>query len=516
MPMEFTKKSLKINKLIQEKNLEYVYENDLIVPDTKPDVNSILQVDCDAIITDKQVKKGVILLYCKVNYKVIYLSEETNSIKSIISENEFQYSIDIESSDTIVSPLVYVDLTKIEFEVMNGRKIRLKSSININCKIYKTEIIDIVSDVIDKTNSTQIRKNTIKISNTCIQDSLNFTVKDSLEVPFGKSSINDFLKADMRIESVETKLLNNKILVKGDINATFLYVGNFNENGLEYFETSIPFSEVIEVDNINEELECECECKISNSYYDLKEDLDGDIRLLDIENTIQFDFNINEEIEFELIEDIFDTNNDINITKNNFNFDTIVKADKVELSDSKAYTIPEELPAISEVYNVINKPYITSTIFKNGMLAVEGVIDTYFLYISDSKTNPIYSYKVEFPFNTEIDTNVDDEGIDFEIKIDLEHFDYNLNKNNDIFINYLININYKIIKVIDIEMIEGAELVAFEENKDYPSITIYFVQKGDTLWDISKKYKISIDDLKIINDIEDNVLEPGRQILIQR
>ncbi len=43
----------------------------------------------------------------------------------------------------------------------------------------------------------------------------------------------------------------------------------------------------------------------------------------------------------------------------------------------------------------------------------------------------------------------------------------------------------------------------------------YIVQKGDTLWSISKKYNISVQELKDKNNLKDNLLSIGQQLIIQ-
>ena len=47
-----------------------------------------------------------------------------------------------------------------------------------------------------------------------------------------------------------------------------------------------------------------------------------------------------------------------------------------------------------------------------------------------------------------------------------------------------------------------------------PSNTIYVVQKGDSLWSISKKYNTTVDEIKRLNNLNNNILSIGQNLVI--
>ena len=48
-----------------------------------------------------------------------------------------------------------------------------------------------------------------------------------------------------------------------------------------------------------------------------------------------------------------------------------------------------------------------------------------------------------------------------------------------------------------------------------PAGTYHVVKYGDTLWDISKKYGISIESIKKLNNKRSNTIKPGEKIIIK-
>ncbi|MBQ2116592.1 MAG: LysM peptidoglycan-binding domain-containing protein, partial [Lachnospiraceae bacterium] len=47
-----------------------------------------------------------------------------------------------------------------------------------------------------------------------------------------------------------------------------------------------------------------------------------------------------------------------------------------------------------------------------------------------------------------------------------------------------------------------------------PGFAIYYVQPGDSLWQIGKKYYVSVDQIKEINNLTDDMINPGDKLLI--
>ncbi|MBK0369954.1 glucosaminidase domain-containing protein [Flavobacterium agrisoli] len=60
-----------------------------------------------------------------------------------------------------------------------------------------------------------------------------------------------------------------------------------------------------------------------------------------------------------------------------------------------------------------------------------------------------------------------------------------------------------------------AVLAAYKSTPNNPNFSYYEVQKGDTLYSISKKFNILIDDIKKNNNLSDNTLSIGQKLIVK-
>ena len=54
----------------------------------------------------------------------------------------------------------------------------------------------------------------------------------------------------------------------------------------------------------------------------------------------------------------------------------------------------------------------------------------------------------------------------------------------------------------------------YEKMKGMPSIAVYVAKEGDTLWDIGKRYYVTVDSLKEMNHLTGEELKAGDQLLV--
>ena len=82
--------------------------------------------------------------------------------------------------------------------------------------------------------------------------------------------------------------------------------------------------------------------------------------------------------------------------------------------------------------------------------------------------------------------------------------------------NNLKNSNLSVGQILRIRSGEGEVLECFGEdyNDSISNYKTYIVQKGDSLYTISRRYGVSVDDIKRVNNLKNNTLSIGQELLI--
>lgn len=83
---------------------------------------------------------------------------------------------------------------------------------------------------------------------------------------------------------------------------------------------------------------------------------------------------------------------------------------------------------------------------------------------------------------------------------------WEISKKYNIPVKELIEIN----QLDDLTLQIGQELIIPSSEKD-----IYIVQKGDTLWSVAKKNGLSVEELKKLNNLTTNLLSVGQKLITQ-
>lgn len=519
MSLELVRESTKVNYVIGEDLSQTIVEHDIIVPDINPDVGRILLLDGEVVEGDSEASQDKVHVDGTVRYKILYVSDDTEqTVKSINAVSDFSYAVDVANARAGMKTKIKCDIEHIDYEILNGRKINVKTILKIDAKAINEVEQEFVNDL-RGIEDIQVLKNNVDIYCYLGENTINCTSDEMLEIPAGKPSIREMLRSDVKIVGKDYRISDDKIIAKGDINILTLYIGDNEERNIQFMEHEIPFTQFVDLPGIGDNSECEVDYKIRSFSFTPEEDSDGELRMLKAEVTVSLAAEATDKRTVEMISDAYSLSSKIEHEKQTFKINRVVSRNRSQLTLKEIVEFDGDSPDISEVFNVLCKPSLFECNTGDGYVELEGAVKNSILYVANNTEQPVFAYNHEIPFSQRIDIEDSRAQMDCDVDLEVEHCNYSVISSNEVEIRVVVNINVRLADQTDIPLVTNVSDTPIEEreNQQHPSITIYFSQPGDSLWKIAKKYRTTVEDIIRVNELnEDDIIGIGQQIIVPR
>ena len=152
----------------------------------------------------------------------------------------------------------------------------------------------------------------------------------------------------------------------------------------------------------------------------------------------------------------------------------------------------------------------------NGTVTVNGFVGCNILYLSAGGDLPLAGFNHTVPFSHTFEIAGIYKDSICDACCDIEHISYTVNGARELELRIIVSIGMKAVNPGNTELICSMEWDEDAAVRNIPSMIIYFVQDGDTLWNIAKRYKTTPDAIIANNGTEKEILKTGKQIFIFR
>ena len=516
MANELIKEKIYLDKQVGSQLSQILIEGDVIVPDVKPDMASILQTQANIIIEKTDTIQGRVNFIGHLELNILYNAKSgENPIYSINNITPIDDFINIDGVESGMSTEVSAQINKIDYKMLNDRKINFRAVVDINVKVQQENEYEIIRSI-DSIPQNQLLKENISINRLSETRCDRFIVKDELNIASSKPNIRELLQTDIDICLREVKCLNGKVTVNGELSCKTLYKSDMEDNLIELIENEIPFNGVFDVPKVKDYMQADVKLFVQDKYIQVKTNEDGEDRLIDIEVFIGANIRINSVEEIEILKDAYCIDEKLNITRQSIQYPNIICKNKLQTTLKEIIQLDEECPDIMQILKLNVQPHIDDKHIADDKIIVEGILDIDLLYIAKSDQTPIYSFKTILPYKQIIEARNIMPSMKIDVEVTTERTGFNMLSNDEIETRILMGFDAYVTDQENIQVITQIEFepIDKEQLEQMPSMVIYIVQDKDKLWDIAKKSNMNIDELKNINELEEDNLIVGQKLLI--
>ena len=517
MSVKLKKEQLSLSEVVCSRYCQTTVDCDIIVPDIKPDVLKVLRTSGEAVITQKSIQADKVYLQGVIRLDILYIPDGSalGSVKSISYSQDFSHTIDAKGAKQGMSLVAEVECEGTDFSLVNSRKLNLRSKLGLSIKVSCTSQVQIATGIED-TAKVQTDSRHLKICNCCCETERDIIIRERLEIPSGKPDLGEILRLSAKPVPGELRLLDNKVIVKGELKICTLYCGCDEDSTIQCMEHGVPFTEILEVDGISETMTAEADYCIKDIYSEICRDADGDKRILSVEITLTASIRATEIIECDAICDAYGLEAELTLEKNPCSLEQLIETTRTQLTQKESVCVPDYLPDIQQICDCTGTPNIESITASDGCVTVSGYLSCNILYMSPDRDTPISGFSHVLPFSHTFDIPGVSESTVCDAKADLEHIAYTISSPRDLELRSIILLSLKAMSPGSCQLVSEINYNTEASPSQLPQMVVYFVQKGDSLWSIAKRYRISPDQLLATNGSEKDFLKPGNKIYIFR
>lgn len=511
--MDLVKDNLRMNRIKCKNTVQMTVDNDINVPDIRPDISRIICTNGDISIGDVKPGNGRIMLKGRLAFHILYESNEnTNCIAHMEGDIAFDESVNMNDIDSEDKVNIRWEIEGLKADIINSRKVSVKAIVKLILSVCEPQEIEMVIDTEDDFNIEKKYSDEL-VSELVVNNRDIIRVRDEALLPSGKDCIGEIIYKEAQTEDINVTMEEDSINVSGTLKIFILYRGLL-EDGINDYEAKISFSQPVQV------LGCRMDMipyiiPVLNEWNILvKSDEDNEERIIDIEAVYGLDIKIYEEKKIHYLDDMYSTKFEVMPEYKDAVFENVAMRNNSLIRVNDRLNITAEGSPILQICNAYGNVKIDEEKRVDAGIEVSGIIEISVLYYTAKEQCQIDAYTDAIPFSYIIEASGMNEDSIYELSTSLKSIGVNVTGANEIEVkanvgNDVIVFNRMKKKIICDCLTEERQM---QDDADAPGIIGYIAKPQDTVWSIAKAFKTTVKRIQDINGV--NEITGGEKILI--
>ena len=517
MSVELIKKPITVDEMAKKENVQVIKERDLIVPDGKPDLQSVVQLDGNMCIDQIDISQDRIMYRGKINvcilYKSVGNSKCMHTMKGSIPIEDFIILDGVNKDQRIDFDY---EIEHMSYNVLNERKINVKAIVQIHVEAIGCKETTIITDV-EADGVIETKEEEIQIVSLCNEKEDKIMVKEDLTVASSKPCIGEILKSCLKLQDEQVKRTDSEVKYNGMIEVITMYKVAGDED-IQIVTHRVPFEGSIESPQEDDEMYWDCKLSVEPSYMQVSPDYDGEDRIIECEFIVTAKYCTFNKSTYDTVSDIYCPGKKIKTKEKVLEYMNLKDRVEVAIPKKEAVEFEEEFPEGAEVFSAEIKPTLEEKTLEGNQLTLKGMLEVKLLLLCKSEDeNKIETIIKVVPFSQDLDVQHVEGKAVVSPCIDIKDVNIYAQTKREVVLEYLLDCSAQIYEKNALNILEEVEIddMSKEEMDAYPSMTVYQIKKGDTLWSLAKRYNTTVKDIQELNDIDapENLRE-GQKIII--
>lgn len=510
MDYNVNKEFLSVKEIIFDGCQEQAVDLDFSLPDYCPDIQRILKCQVYPSISSKSLSGDRLDVDGVATVRLMYLDSIKMAIRCCEHSIPFSCSFNIknDAQDAIAKVSTKVDY--LNCRAISPRRLDIHGAFSVCAKVISKSQQEIVSDLSGV--GLQQKKKMMRANNIIGMGQQVFSINETLEIGSGKPAAEAIIRTDVSSNINDYKTIANKVIIKGEAQIKVLYISDLDTGNVEIMEYSIPISQIIDVNGIDENCTCDVDINVLNHDMEIRQDGSGNDMLLELDMKLDATAIAYEEKPIELIEDAYSTDYEVEREYKNTSVDCLL--DKISETYSDKVNIENIEGGVTEVIDIWGEILSSSCRYEDNKIMFRGKMLICILAVNKDDQTFYIEKTVDFEHSKDWADRQSQIKCDTNIRI--LSINYRISGDSEIEVKFEVRINSSIYCSENRKAINS---VVIDQNRPLEkdttaAVTIYYAEAGEDIWNIARKYCTSAEAIKEENGLDSDTLENQGMILI--
>ena len=508
--MELLKKEIQTSIVKGVKHVQITIDKDMNVPDSRPDMDKLIKNRGEIRLSEIEILKDKIRVEGTLEYQGLYLTAEAGPLVSALSHSfELEEYINAEGITAADSVKVTAELDDLNVVMIHSRKLGIRGIITFHAVIQETRRVEGAVGAVEKEMEQKFQE--ISLTQMAFHKRDTTRIKGELVLQASKPNVRELIWEEVSLRNPEIRLMEEKVQLRGEMVVFSLYLGEEEHVPVQYVEWEVPFNAEVVCSECREGMVGNIHITPGVCQLEVKPDTDGEERIIQVETLLNLDMKGYEEEKASFLEDIYRPGYEVMPEYSPFLYENLIVKNNAKTKVSRRFRLEGMKSQILQLIHVDGSVKIDEMDRREDGIYVEGVVMAELLMITDEDRNPLYGTTEILPFSYFVEAKNLREEDAFEMEAFLDQIYGTVLDGDEIEIKTLVSLDTIAFSKKEGNVIVDAKEEAFdyEKMKDIPGIAVYIAEKEEPIWNVGKCYGASAEDIKKLNQMESDMLQPA-------
>lgn len=513
--MELMKNHVAVYKRENEAFTQMTVDEDYNVPDHCEDVGRLIQHQGRVQIEDVKVSESRVFITGTLCFKVLFaVDQEPNLMASLEGSVPFEESMNVKGISSGEKICLRWDLEDLNIQLIHSRKMNIRALVAFTAVQEVEKEISFTSDL--RKNGVSQKKEKIQVLGLHVHNRDTIRIRDTFVLSSNKPNIDKLVWDSLDVRGIHVRMEEGRTIVKGEVFAFFLYEDDTESDALQWLEYSLPFQKELICEGCTQDMIPEMDITVINTSLTVKPDSDGEERMIQVDLLMESDLKVYKEEQIDLLLDIYHPSCRLVPEMESVLAERLLIKNYAKCRIQERVTIDHNTGRILQICHSEGVVRIEESRMIEHGIQVEGFVQIQVLYVTGMDEMPFYSVETMVPFSVKVEAPGIDEACRWYLHGELEQLSTTMSDGSAIDVKAFINLNALVLRSQTVENIVnvGMEELDVDYYKKIPGIVGYVVQPNDTLWDIAKRFCTTVDQIKMVNQLNDDKIKPNDILIL--